>query len=360
MKLTLQLQLLPTTEQATLLLETMERCNAAASFAARVGFEAGVFRQPSIHARCYRELRNRLGLSSQQAVRAIGKAVEAFARDRTVCPVFRPHSAITYDQRLLSFKGLNRVSLLTVSGGRQLVALVFGAYQRERFDRLKGQADLVHRDGKFFLYCTIDLPEPPPDKVKAFVGVDLGIVQLATTSDGDSFSGSKVEQVRRRAAKARQTYQRRNTRNARRRLRKLARRQKRFQRDTNHCIAKHIVACAKDTSRGIVVEELTGIRARCTVSYRQRSRLHNWAFRHLRHCIEYKARLAGVPVVAVNPRDSSKTCSRCGHCERGNRKSQAQFCCRHCSCSCNADHNAALNLAARAQVNVPDLAAVSG
>ncbi|MCI0458546.1 MAG: transposase [Gemmataceae bacterium] len=360
MKLTLQLQLLPTAEQAALLRETMERVNAAASFAAGVGFEAGVSSQLSIHARCYRELRSRFGLSSQQAVRAIGKAVEAFARDKTVCPAFRPHGAITYDQRLMSFKGMDRVSLLTVSGGRRLVALVFGEYQRQRFDRIKGQADLVYRDGQFFLYCTIDLPEPPPAKVKAFVGVDLGIVQLATTSDGQSFTGAKVEKGRRRAAKARQTYQRRNSRSARRRLRKLARRQQRFQRDTNHCIAKQIVAGAKGTNRGIALEDLQGIRARSTVGHRQRSRLHNWSFGHLRHCIEYKARLAGVPVVAVNPRDSSKTCSRCGHCERGNRRSQAEFCCCHCGFSLNADYNAALNLAARAQVNVPDLAAAWG
>ena len=105
MKLTLQLKLLPTPDQHTALLETMHAFNAAASHAARVGFEAGVFTQLSIHRRCYRELRDRFGLSSQMAVRAIGKAVEVFKRNRTVCPVFRADGAMTYDYHLLAWKG---------------------------------------------------------------------------------------------------------------------------------------------------------------------------------------------------------------------------------------------------------------
>lgn len=45
----LALQLLPTTDQEPVLLATMERFHEAATFAAKVGFEAGVFSQPSIH-----------------------------------------------------------------------------------------------------------------------------------------------------------------------------------------------------------------------------------------------------------------------------------------------------------------------
>jgi predicted transposase len=107
----MQLKLLPSTEQSAVLLETMRRFNAAADYAAKVAFDAAVFSQPSIHHRCYSEIRQRYGLSAQMAVRAIGKAVEVFKRDKTECPSFRPDGAITYDQRILSFKGLDRVSL---------------------------------------------------------------------------------------------------------------------------------------------------------------------------------------------------------------------------------------------------------
>src|SRR5690242_2052546 len=111
MKLTLQLQLLPDAEQKSVLLATMERFNAAATFAAAVGFKAGVFSQPGIHKLCYAEIRSRLGLSAQMAVRAIGKAVECFRSDKARCPKFEPRGAITYDERILGFKGFDKVSL---------------------------------------------------------------------------------------------------------------------------------------------------------------------------------------------------------------------------------------------------------
>src|SRR5262245_38658131 len=111
MKLTLQLQLLPDAGQRGELLATMERFNAAATWAARVGFEHKVYGQVSIHGLCYHEIRRRFGLSAQMAVRAIAKAVECFQRDKSVCPVFKPRGSICYDQRVLSFKGLATVSL---------------------------------------------------------------------------------------------------------------------------------------------------------------------------------------------------------------------------------------------------------
>lgn len=362
MKLTIQLQLLPTPEQATLLLDTMRRVNEAASFAARLGFEAGVFSQPSVHKLAYHEIRLRFGLSAQLAVRAIGKAVECFARDKTVCPAFRPDGAVTYDQRNMSFKGVDRVSLSTLEG-RQTVALVYGEYQAERFDRIKGQCDLVRRDGRFYLLATVEMPEPPPVEIKDFVGVDLGVVSIATTDDGQTFSGEQVEKVRRRSSRARQTYQRRNSRNARRRLRRMAKRQAGFQRDANHRIAKQIVAKALASNSGIAVEDLNGIRGRVTVRKTQRSRLGNWGFHQLRLFVTYKARLAGLPVIAVDPRNTSRTCSRCGHCDRANRKSQALFLCKQCGFSINADHNGARNIRSRALgalVNSPELAAAKG
>jgi IS605 OrfB family transposase len=360
MKLTLQLRLLPDAAQKENLLATMARFNEAAAFAARVGFEAGVYSQPSIHKRCYREIRERFGLSAQAAVRAIGKAVEAFAslraKGRKECPAFRSRGAVTYDQRILSFKGLNKVSLWTLSG-RVLLPLVYGEYQRERFDRLKGQVDLVYRGGKFFLYATIELPDKPPVEVNDFLGVDLGIVNLAVDSDGNVYTGEPVEKVRRRCHGVRRSYQKTGTRNAKRRLQKLARREANFRRNENHRISNAIVSEAKDTGRGIALEDLKGIRGRTTVRANDRARHSGWAFAQLQAFVSYKAERAGVPVVFVDARGTSRTCSACGHCEKANRKSQAEFACLHCGFSENADRNAARNVRDRAVVKRPDLAA---
>jgi IS605 OrfB family transposase len=345
------MQVLPDADQKATLLDTMERSNAAASFAAKVGFEAGVHSQPSIHKRCYAELRERFGLSSQMAVRAIGKAVEAFAtlraKGRDECPEFRPRGAVTYDERILSFKGLDRVSLWTLAG-RMVLPLAYGEYQGERLGRLKGQVDLIYRDGRFFLYATVDMPEDAPIEVNDFLGVDFGIVDLARDSDGGKHSGDAVEKVRRRHHRNRTRAQRQVTRGAKKRLKRLAKRESRFRRHVNHCISKELVAKAKGTDRGIALEDLEGIRERTTVKAQRRPRHSGWAFFQLRSFVEYKARRAGVPVVAVDPRDTSRTCAECGHCERANRKTRDQFECRQCGYSEDADLNAARNIRSRA------------
>lgn len=356
MKLALQLKLVPTAEQHTALLETMRAFNAAASYAAQVGFAAHVFSQQAIHVRCYRELRERFGLSSQMAVRAIGKAVETFRRDKKVCPVFRADGAMTYDERLLGWKGPAHVSLLTLQG-REIIAMVYGEYQAGFLPRLKGQVDLVSRDGTFYLYATIDVPEDTPIHPTRFLGVDLGIVNIATDSDGHSYTGDTIEAVRARTSTARQTYQSTHTKSAKRRLKKMAGTQASFQRWANHGLAKRLVAYAKDTKAALVLEDLTHIRDRITVRKAQRSKQHNWGFRQLREFLVYKAKQAGVPLLFVDPRNSSRTCNRCGYVDKKNRRSQADFSCLRCGHEAHADLNAARNLATRGAVRHPDLIA---
>ena len=353
MKITVQVQLLPDPEQKADLLGTMERFNEAASFAAKVGFEAGVFGQVSIHKLCYHEIRSRFGLSSQMAVRAIAKAVEAFQRDKTKCPVFKPRGAITYDQRLMGFKGLTIVSLWVLAkNGRILIPFVLGEYQKQRMGRVKGQADLVYRQGKFYLLCTIDMPEDAPIQTKDVLGVDLGMINLSTDSDGEHFSGAKTEEVRQHYFKRRMGLNRKGTKSSRRRLSKIRRKEANFRRNENHRIAKKIVAKAKATGCTLAFENLKGIRNRATVRRQQRARHAGWAFGQLRSFVEYKAKLGGVPVVFVDPRNTSRTCPECGHCEKANRKSQADFECRHCRYSANADFVGARNVRTRAMCQV--------
>lgn len=361
MKLTIQMQLLPDADQKRTLLDTMERFNAAASFAAKVGFEAGVFSQPAIHKRCYREIRERFGLSAQMAVRAIGKAVECFRRDKSTCPVFKPRGAVTYDDRILNFKGLDKVSLWTLAG-RMVLPIVYGEYQSARFDRLKGQIDLVYRGGKFYLYATVELPENPPIEVKDWLGVDLGIANIATDSMGEMHSGGEIDRNRRRRATARKQYQRKGTRAAKKRLQAMSGRQRRFQTKTNHEISKRIVAKAKTLGCGIALEDLEGIKSRVEpmVSKRFRRRFGNWSFSQLRLFVEYKAHREGVPIVTVDPRNTSRTCSVCGHCEKANRPDQATFRCKRCNYSEHADLNAARNIRAWAACKpAPKLAGIT-
>jgi IS605 OrfB family transposase len=152
------------------------------------------------------------------------------------------------------------------------------------------------------------------------------------------------------------------TKNAKRRLRQNTGREARFQRDTNHCISKRLVQKGTVARKAIALEDLSGIRERTTVRRAHRYVRHSWAFCHLRAFIAYKAAQAGVPVYVVDPRNTSRTCSRCGHCEKANRTSQAEFSCQRCGIALNADFNAARTSSRqeRAAVNRPLASPLAG
>jgi IS605 OrfB family transposase len=118
-------------------------------------------------------------------------------------------------------------------------------------------------------------------------------------------------------------------------------------------ISKRFVETAKRTEQGVALEELGGILERVQLRCSQRATLHSWSFHQLRLFIEYKAQLQGVPVVAVDPRNTSRTCPACGCIDKQNRPSQQTFSCTSCGHSELADYIASVNIRRRAKVNWP-------
>src|SRR5262249_52300617 len=249
-----------------------------------------------------------------------------------------------------------RIVCRLLLGPRQHEMLVDPAWQI-------GGADLVWRQGIHYLHVTQGREAPVANEPDGgTLGGDLGIVHPATASEGETFSGARVKQARQRSHTRRQRLQKVNTKNAKRRLRKNAGRERRFQKDVNHCISKALVRKALVSCKALALEDLSGIRERTTVRHEHRYERHCWAFFQLRAYISYKAAWAGVPVHWVDPRNTSLTCSRCGHCEKANRQSQAAFSCQRCGFAANADYNAARNISRkeRAAVNRPTASPLAG
>jgi len=354
MRLTVQVRLLPTAEQAALLLAVLERSNEACNWISAQAWEVKTFGQFPIHRLVYQQARERFGLYAQAVVRAVSKVADAYKLDNRTRRAFGPRGAFPYDDRMLTYR-LNQstVSLLTLEG-RQTIPFVCGDRQRELLAAQGGESDLVYRGGKWYLFATCAVEEPEEGNIYGFLGVDLGVANIAVDSDGEAFSGKVVNALRHRHRKLRGKLQARGSHSARRLLARRRRKEARFARDINHQISKRIVAKAKDTGRGIAVEDLTGIRNRITARKPQRATMSSWAFHQLRAFLTYKAALAGVPLVAVDPRSTSRQCPACGCIDKRNRPTQARFSCIGCGFAGPADTIAAGNIARRAAVDRPN------
>lgn len=350
MKLAIQIQLLPDAVAVAKFRTAIERFNAAATWLAGVAFERKLSRTFELHKVAYRDLRERFGLPADMACRCLAQVCEAYKKNKSIRPKFRKHAAVPYSiGKNIGFKGPDQVSIGTLDG-RVIVPFVMGKYRAERFGWPKGQCDLVlRRDGKWFLVVTVDAPKAKPIPVTDFIGVDLGIAAIATDSDGNRHCGKPVEKVRRKHGLQRKRLQKRNTKGAKKKLKRVGGKEARFRRHENHVISKAVVQSAERSGRGVALENLKGIRGRVKARGGDaRNRLSGWSFAELGSFISYKAQLAGIPIVYVDPRNTSRMCSACGHTEKANRKSQAEFSCRSCGHGMNADANAALNIRAQA------------
>ena len=353
MRIVAEVRLCPSPHQHTALLATLEQTNAATNHVSRWAWDHTCFQRFGIHKAIYHPMRHSSGLAAQVVCLLIAKVAHAYKLDRRVLRTFRARGAIAYDARIMRFvEDAQAVSLWTVAG-RQIIPFVCGEHQRALLDHRRGECDLLLRGGKWFLAVGCEVAEAQPIPVTEWLGVDLGVVNLATDSDGVVYSGAAVERSRRIHSHRRRNLQRKRTRPARRKLNRLKGRQQRFQKNENHRISKSIVAAAQRTARGIALEDLGGIRERVTARKPQRARLANWSFYQLRAFVTYKARRVGVPVRLVDPRNTSRECPACGHIEKANRLTQSSFQCVSCGFAGHADTIAAANVAARAAVNRP-------
>ncbi|WP_432972637.1 RNA-guided endonuclease InsQ/TnpB family protein [Dactylosporangium sp. CA-233914] len=372
MKLVVQVKLLPTSEQAAALETSLRACNAAASDVAVLARDVRCYRNYDLRRHTYHDVKDGYALGAQAAQHVIKKVADAYKtlaanikagnlgkpgskrrRAAESNPIsFRWDAAQPYDARMLSWQHDARtVSIWTINGRLKTMAFTGSPNQVKAVAAHPiGESDLVHRDGMWFLYATVEIPDPELLDPTGFLGVDMGIVNIAYDSDGTRYAGTKLNGYRRRQQRLRTRLQAKDTKSAKRLLTRRRKKEARHAANVNHRIAKRIVTEAARTGRGIAVEKLTGIRDRVRLKKPQRVTLHSWAFHQLGEFLVYKARRAGVPLVEVDPRYTSQTCAACGYRDKRNRPDQEAFNCRSCGVVAHADHNAALNIAARGVV----------
>jgi putative transposase len=218
MKLTAKVKLCPTPEQAHLLKRTLETANAACDSISAQAWHAQEFNQFRIHKLSYAAVRADFPLTAQVVIRAIAKVADAYKANRKRKRGFKPHGAIAYDNRILNWRLTDDAVSIWCLGGRQVIPFRAGPRQRELLLHQRGETDLALIDRKFYLFSVCEIEEPKPADVEDMIGVDLGIVNIATTSEGEQVSGSQVNRVRYRHRRLRAKLQCKGTHAAKRHL----------------------------------------------------------------------------------------------------------------------------------------------
>lgn len=348
MKLTLQIRLMPNEGQIGSLKETMKTFNEACNVISQIAWERRVFSQFSIHKEVYHAIKATYHLSAQLVIRAISKVADAYKLDRKKMRKFREFGSVTYDSRILSYTRSNMVSICLLSG-REKIPYV--CHCPELMQYAKGEADLVFIREKFFLLQTIDIPEEEEESVEEFIGIDMGVTDIACTSDGQTLSSSEINRIRNKYNRTRASVQSKGTRNCHKLLKRLKGREHRFVSITNHTISKQLVEQAKSEHKGIAIEDLTNIRKGSNKQRKAKDtkrKINSWSFYQLRSFLTYKCKRSGVKLAVIPPAYTSQTCSQCLHI--GNRNGK-HFHCNNCGHIADADINAACNISTWGFVN---------
>ena len=352
---TLSVVLQPTPEQASALSETSRQFTEAFNTACAYGWHNNERNGVALHHATYRPLKKQYpalvsDLHCQARVKATEALGSAFTLKHKGRKVGCPHSA-TCPPRLNkhTFKVAWAASSVRISttDGRMSIPFTVPAFAEKWAGGTVLTADLIEREGRWWLHIAVDVPAPQITATEEVVGVDLGIIQPAVTSTNRFLGKRGWRHAEDRNLRLRRALQSKGTKSAKRHLRKMRRRQANFRRDCDHVLSKQIVE-AVEPGGTVVLEDLTHIRSRVKVRHgEQARRLHGWSFAQILTFVRYKAEGRGVTVALVNPAHTSQTCSACGHTARNNRRSRDAFVCRKCGFRLHADLNGARNIAAK-------------
>ena len=358
---------------------TMKQYTSALNFVSKQAFlSKDKFKNPlKLQKLYYTEVRTKFSLPSQMTCKVFRDVASKYKANKkklnkAIC-FKEKHINYTFN-RDFSFKD-SILSLTTINGRKKFKVNICDYYKTvlAKSIRFADSILIKTRQNQLFFCLVVEIPELEAINKGNTMGIDLGLSKLATVSTNLGktliIKGGKVKDKRFKFLDLRAKLQRKGTRSAKRLLRKISGRESRFMRDVNFCTVKKILNFANSNNVShIGIEDLSGIRS-SKLRKEQKRQLNSWAFYQFRNILEYKSQIQGINICVLNPRYTSQACSKCGHTERANRKTQKLFVCKSCGFSQNADINASANiefltrllrsnLIDGASVNKPDVSSV--
>ncbi len=375
---TLPVRLCPTPDQEKQLKQLLSTTNEVKNYLSSQTFESETYRitdgsAPRLYhdafyylmREAFPEVLSQTHIRSLADVLASYRSAKANHHHLTKPAAYRRFSSISLDMRLFSVPKRCPIIPMPLKSGKPAVLVTVAISGPVKGKRLLIEAvvpDVLSRKsphnpylwksaklclspkGHWHLHVAVDVPAPEVVEAKSWIGVDLGIVVIASTSTGKTFSGKVIDDKRKKHQTQVDGLQKVDTRSARRKLRHKARDLSNFIRTLNHTISKRLVQEAQRSGAGLVFENLKHIYKAMKARKPQRTRMFGWSYHQLQQFVIYKAKIAGVPVKFIDPAYTSQTCSSCGYQARDNRKG-IKFLCQICEFEDHADINAAKNIA---------------
>jgi putative transposase len=206
--------------------------------------------------------------------------------------------------------------------------------------------------GRWFVSIQTELEvENPLPKATSAIGIDLGVTNFATLSDGtfikplNSFKKHEQRLKRHQRRMSRKVKGSHNYKKAKRKLQKVHATLTNARQDFLHKTSRQIV----DNHAMIVVEDLKVKNMTAKGNHKRglnKSILDQGWFEFKRQ-LAYKSAWNGTLFVEVPAAYTSQTCNHCGHVHKDNRQTQSNFTCVACGHHEHADVNAAKNILAR-------------
>ncbi|MCL1996356.1 MAG: transposase [Defluviitaleaceae bacterium] len=285
--------------------------------------------------------------SPQLAIMDLGKAYQNFFAKRAEFPKFKKKGqkdsfGISNDQFSIKEKTIRIPNLGYVRMTEKL-----------RFNGKIMGAVISRRADRWFVSVQVEIPESIPihNSESQAVGVDLGVKELATLSDGTKISGAKPHKAllsrlrrvnkslsRKQGAKKGEKKSK-NFRKAKMKLSKLHARIANIRNDETHKLTTMLAE--KYGTIGIEDLNVSGM----SKNHRLARAVLDMSFFEFRRQIEYKSKMKGGHVVIADRfYPSSKTCSNCGNKYAELNLSMRDWTCPNCTISHDRDINAAINL----------------
>jgi len=251
------------------------------------------------------------------------------------------NSGVRYDKRLFSLRG-EQLTLSSING-RIKTIIKFPEWCREivRDGKTQGiQLCWDKRKKQFTANIVFSLYDVKPKSDGTTVGLDRGLINLVTSSEGEIFGGKEVRKNQRKFLFLRKMLSAKGTRSAKKLLKKLRGKEQRFSREVNHIIAKKLAS--RSEVKTYVIEDLSGIRNKSR-GRKMNKLLSSWSFKQFESFLTYKCEAKGISIEKVDARYTSQKCSCCGQIRKENRQG-GRYSCNRCGFAKHADINAACNI----------------